>query len=302
MAIDQSFIGALSVTQARDFRRHWYAMGITAGVTNIFSLAVSQRGSGANMSVDVSAGTAVILGTETNLALDMMPFRSDATQNVPISTANPSNPRIDVIVARWQDVEGSGATNSKTIAVVIGTPAASPAVPALPANSIPLAQVRVNAAATSIVNANITDRRFVSMMPGALVGGLTITGSSTALGGLHDVAGAAMTFYMPTLTLGRFVHVKLDVPYVITATGPASHDAVDITLCDSSNNILGLRRIISHGFLGGGYNDGCTVEAWIANATLPAGLQTVKARVYCPTASTGLGGFTGRLHLTAVYH
>jgi hypothetical protein len=76
-----------------------------------------------------------------------------------IAAANPTNPRIDRVVLR-RDLAG----RTGLVAVLTGTPAASPTPPPLTQNvagiyELPLAQVRVNASASSIVNANITDER-----------------------------------------------------------------------------------------------------------------------------------------------
>lgn len=76
-----------------------------------------------------------------------------------IAAANATNPRIDRVVVRRDLTARTGS-----IAVLTGTPAASPVAPALTQNAagvweVPLAQVRVNASVASIVNANITDER-----------------------------------------------------------------------------------------------------------------------------------------------
>lgn len=84
---------------------------------------------------------------------------NDATINLAISASNPTNPRIDLLVATVRDAEYAGSDNDWVIQVVTGTPAASPAPPTAPANSIVLAQVAVAANASSIVAGNITDKR-----------------------------------------------------------------------------------------------------------------------------------------------
>lgn len=122
-------------------------------------LAVTQRGAGANMSVDIARGGAYVLGDD---ATDQGYYfvYNDATFNVVIAAADPTNPRIDLIIARVKDVaEGGAAGDTWTLEVVAGTPAGSPSAPALPASALKLAQVAVAAAAASITNANITDFR-----------------------------------------------------------------------------------------------------------------------------------------------
>lgn len=103
-----------------------------------------------------------------------------ANSNVTHAAADPSNPRIDIIVAtparatllsenrNFKDA-GTGVISSvsmvvetdwiTTLAVVAGTPAGSPAAPATPAGTIKLAEVLV-AAATGIAGAgSYTDKR-----------------------------------------------------------------------------------------------------------------------------------------------
>lgn len=129
------------------------------GVIGNADLKVTQRGAGANMSVDVAAGYAFVSGTSI-LAQGVYSFANDAVTNVSITTANGSNPRIDLIVAQIRDntADGGGSNDARLIAVA-GTPAASPVVPAVPAGCLVLAQVAVGTAVSSITNANITDKR-----------------------------------------------------------------------------------------------------------------------------------------------
>lgn len=121
-------------------------------------LAVIQRAAGANMSVDVLLGGALVGGTESAHQGDYFVY-SDASINVAITAADATNPRIDLIVVRVTDSEYSGGTNTATVEVVTGTAAGVPAEPTIPANCLTLARVDVAALAASIVTANITDRR-----------------------------------------------------------------------------------------------------------------------------------------------
>jgi hypothetical protein len=136
------------------------------------------------MTVDVGSGHILVPGTE-NAKQALYSCFNDATKNVSIAASDPSLPRIDIIVAKVQDAFYSGATNAWSIVAVTGTAAGSPAVPTAPANAIILAQIAVGAGVTSIVNANITDRRFYL----AATGGLTPVASQTerdALAGVYS--------------------------------------------------------------------------------------------------------------------
>lgn len=76
-----------------------------------------------------------------------------------VAASNGTNPRIDVVVAQVEDASYSGANNDWKLAVVTGTAAASPTVPALPANALVLAYLWIPAASTSVTAGNILDLR-----------------------------------------------------------------------------------------------------------------------------------------------
>jgi hypothetical protein len=133
------------------------ALYATTGIIGATSLAVTQNGT-PNMSVNIAAGWAAILGTfQTNMGAYVA--YNDATVNAAIATAPSSNSRIDLVCLTVNDAFYSGATNNIVVNVVTGTVAASPVAPATPTNSIALAQVLVGTSVTSIVTANITDVR-----------------------------------------------------------------------------------------------------------------------------------------------
>lgn len=101
------------------------------------------------LAVNVAAGSAWINGYRYENTDDL---------NIPLTTANGSNPRIDRIVVRLNQIN-----RSVRITVVAGTPAATPVAPALTRTSdiyeLGIADVLVPTAATSIVTNNITDTR-----------------------------------------------------------------------------------------------------------------------------------------------
>ncbi len=150
---------------AAEFRQqNEYAVGARAGVflTSATSWKVTEKSGTPNMSVDVAAGSGGIPATEggnTGIYL----AESQSLTNVVISASDPTNARKDLIVARIKDQDfasGSPSTNTFTIEVVTGTPAASPADPTVPSNCVVLARVDVPATDTAIGNAQITDLRF----------------------------------------------------------------------------------------------------------------------------------------------
>jgi hypothetical protein len=142
---------------AENDRLSTQALWATTGIINSTSLAVTQN-SPAGLSVIVASGWAAIVGT-TQANMGTYVTYNDAPVVLSITTADPTNPRIDRVCATVNDAYYTGALNNVVLQVVAGTPAGSPVAPALPANSISLATVAVGAGATAITNANITDAR-----------------------------------------------------------------------------------------------------------------------------------------------
>lgn len=125
---------------------------------------VSQNGV-PNMTVNVAAGGCAVPGTE-GASQGCYYIVNDGTVNLAITAAHATLNRIDIVVVRIQDQAYSGALNVATLEVVAGTPAASPAAPAAPANSLILAQVSIPATDTTITTSQITDKRTVLAAPG----------------------------------------------------------------------------------------------------------------------------------------
>lgn len=165
----------------RQQQRYW--LGSRAGVfrTTSTSLKVTEKSGTPNMSVDVAAGACSVKGTEGGNTGSGYFVEAQSTTNVVISASDPTNARKDLLVVRIKDQDfasGSPSTNTATIEVVTGTPAASPADPTIPDNCVVLARVTVAAASTSVTNANITDLRYAGFTTSANQdnGGLVFVG------------------------------------------------------------------------------------------------------------------------------
>jgi len=133
------------------------ALYATTGIIGDTSLAVSPN-SPVGMSVRVASGWAAVIGT-TTADMGVYTIFNDALVTLTVTTADPTNPRIDLVCATVRDAYYSGANNDVIFQVIAGTPAGSPTAPALPANSISLATIAVGAAVTQINSGNITDTR-----------------------------------------------------------------------------------------------------------------------------------------------
>lgn len=128
------------------------------------ALQVTQRAAGANFSVDVAAGAAVIAGGDVS-GQGMYTVESTAVENRVVPSPPVSGTRVHRVIAQVKDKLHNGAlpanTYEWTLEVLEDTGSGTPAVPA---SAISLATVSVAAAQASVLNANITDTRAVALL------------------------------------------------------------------------------------------------------------------------------------------
>jgi len=165
---------------AENDRLTMQAIIASSGIIGSSSLAVTQAAVPA-MAVQVAGGWGAVVGDFTT-NMGVYQFFNDAATQLTVTTANPSNPRIDRVVVTILDAYYSGSSNTVTFQVIAGTPAGSPTAPSTPQNSISLATIAVAAGATSITNANITDTR-VDVTTNLPVGDITNVTAGTGLSG-----------------------------------------------------------------------------------------------------------------------
>jgi hypothetical protein len=114
-------------------------------------LQVTQRAAGANFSVDISAGSAVVIGT-TQADQGAYLCRSTAAENL-VVPATPAAPRVDGIYLVVNDPNAGGpAGDDFTFAYVAGGSA-------IPTDSLLLATIARAPGESAILNAAITDAR-----------------------------------------------------------------------------------------------------------------------------------------------
>lgn len=143
-------------------------------------MAVAQT-STASMAVTVAPGKALVSGTFTTTQGTYV-VQNSSSVTLSVAAASTTLARIDLVVIQVQDSVYSGSLNQALLTVITGTPASTPAAPALPSSALALAQVRVGANATSVVTANITDSRLFTAAAGGIV---PVQTGDTGVGG-HD--------------------------------------------------------------------------------------------------------------------
>lgn len=132
------------------------------GVIDLTAFAVTERGAGANFTVDVSAGDAVVTGDDETDQGNYY-VRSTAVENIAVTAAPGSNSRIDLVVLQINDPTAGGAVGDDfTIETVDGTADPSPVPPALPDSALLLATILVSSSDASVTDSMITDARVLA--------------------------------------------------------------------------------------------------------------------------------------------
>jgi hypothetical protein len=252
---DRGLLGAL-----------WPASGSTGGAATTIANT---------MQVSVAPGTAAVaLGTAG--ALTQL-CRWDAAEVVTLVAAPPAgSSRIDLVVLQVRDnTLDSGGNNDfifQAIAGAGGTPGPG-AVPAVPNNAYPVAQLTVPGGAANLNGVTVVDRRITAglMMP-TLVGYVQPLAPAQVGSAFTDVAGMSITF---TAVAGHRYRLTVDLN-VLTATAGGVCNA---RITDGANNTLV------------GADFGATVPlaeyavwSWSAWATPPAGAITYKVRAQAAAA------------------
>lgn len=258
------------------------ALWATTGIINPSSLEVVAN-SPVGMSVIVRAGWAAIVGT-TQPAMGTYVAYNDGDVGLTITTANATNPRIDLVCVTVNDSYYSGSADNVVIQVVAGTPAGSPVAPATPANSIALAEVYVGAGVLSISNSNITDERVLVTTNIPEIGDISAVNAGTGLSG-GGTSGA----------------VTLAINTAVTADLTTAQTLTNKTLTSPKINLGINAKTAAYTTLAGDDGQLITVtSSSTANVTLAAGLYNVGAQITVARLGTGAVSIVGDTGVTVV--
>lgn len=142
--------------------------GVAAGG----SLLVHQRAAGANMTVEVDAGSAMIRGDDV-ANQGMYSVQSDAVESLTVPAAPASGSRSHRVIAQVQDKLHNAGFTGYTWALRLLEDTGT-GTPAEPASAITLATVAVAAGQASVTDADITDLRSYQPLPRTNVTGINV--------------------------------------------------------------------------------------------------------------------------------
>ena len=136
----------------------------TEGILGAGSFLVSERGAGTNMTVDITAGVAVVTGDDQAFQGKYLCREQAATTGLVITTAPGSGTRHDLVVLQIQDPNAGGAAGDNAVLKVIAGATGNSTDPAVPDSALVLARVRVATGTAAITNAMIDDLRVESRL------------------------------------------------------------------------------------------------------------------------------------------
>lgn len=145
-----------------------------SGSTGIAATAGVRPGQGnplvstwtSGMSFTLAAGVCYVQGSAAaNSGLYELVL--DTTTTLTCTTSDPTNPRIDSVIAVV--VDNGNNTSTAVFKILAGTPAGSPSAPALPANALRLCNITVGANVSTLSSGVFSDQRVWSVAAGGVL-------------------------------------------------------------------------------------------------------------------------------------
>lgn len=158
IAPDSNGSGLDPLTHRRIIKAHWANTGVICG------LDVS---GGTDLRYNVAAGAAVCSRGEADGYAEAY---WNGGKTAAVKAGDPSNPRIDRIWVRANDISQGDSDNQVTVGVTQGTPSATPTAPALPSGCVRLMDMVMPAGATSTAQAAKSGTQDYAIPYGATLG------------------------------------------------------------------------------------------------------------------------------------
>lgn len=156
---------------AEDFRSLFHGIFRVGGIlrpdTVAGGLQVTQRAAGADLSVDVAAGRAIIEGDDAVDQGKYFCWSTDVT-NVAVPAPPASGTRTHLVYAQVHDPLHSTDWSDYEWVIALAEDTGG-GLPATPTSAIPLASITIASTDTSVQNAQITDLRFNTRLTGSQV-------------------------------------------------------------------------------------------------------------------------------------
>lgn len=226
---------------------------------------------GSGLSVNVATGFAIVpSGAGSLYGAYQTGLMSSA--NLTVATADPTNPRIDLVCVTVSELGTSGS--AAEIQVITGTPAPSPSAPSLPSYSIPLAQVLVPASSSTV--STITDTRLFTTTAGGVV----------PVPSLSSVPSGYTGLYVHDRTTGRLAHNPSGgpaQPHILPAAPVMTSATSNVVNSGSETTILSLT------FTGDGVTNWKLFAGWPAIAVSSSGGTPMGATMRLKLDGTQLG-------------
>lgn len=247
------------------------------------------------MGISIAAGAAIIPSAAGATDGAYRAYNNQA-RSLTVTTSDPTNPRIDIVVIGVNDLGTSSSTTF--IEIVAGTPASSPSAPATPPDTILLANIAVGAGVSSINSGNITDQRFYTAGPGGIIPVATTSTIATGVTGQYAYDTANDRIFHLTASGAKQAHTLPWAPQQGNGNGAYSGSTAG-TLCSVTVTVDGSTDLEIHACWRGYNTDGALATASTATFNIYLDASSLKACNVENRSTTGatLGG-SAMFHIT----